>query len=649
VVRLVLLAAVLVLLELAAAGAQPTEPAAETTAAIENPKPETTDVLVPMPCGLSMAFKTVAIPVQGLFNDLGLDMGGAGASDEGFIDRKHRSHLAAPLSLENLPETQRQAATESLGSKTAAQLYLIGKYEVTAGQWAAVMEGCQAADLKSAVPKVSVAWFDALAFTEKYMVWLLENSPKSLPSFPNDTKNVGIIRLPTESEWEYAARGGHKVSAEAFDRESFFSAGQDLTINDYANISGGPWEAGLKDIGLLQPSPLGLYDIAGNAAEMTIDAFRMTVAGRLHGAHGGFISKGGSYQDIDRDVLPGRRRELAYYDRQGPFKASDLGLRLVISALNVPGGTRLTQLRTEYQQLAQTDTAALVSDQSDQLPEHSPSELEASSQAAETDSAGGLDESKPDYRVRLAGARTTEDRLAILAGAVDSADHQKVLVAILEDVKASNQLRKTQLRAQIQSRLISVLYTAWSTRDTSLRLNLAENRIERFISWIALNEEQINYKTTTVRQREELNTEIIGYCHEIEELKQSLPNLERSMNSQFSYYKSELLELIGSEPEYTEELLRLLDLYSENKNQALGEIYKTYPQLYQIIGGSEASSRSLGRSFDIVAKDVGRVLRNRTGEVVLANLKIQRNQSADPLPPAEVPRVCTSAPGRSKN
>lgn len=109
------------------------------------------------------------------------------------------------------------------------QFYFEGKYEVSKRQWDAVMGGqCMDGDALPALspedarPVVEVSWHEAQEFTRKYTEWLLANAPQSLPGFQGDDRNTAFVRLPTEAEWEYAARGAQKVSPLSLSQEDFF-------------------------------------------------------------------------------------------------------------------------------------------------------------------------------------------------------------------------------------------------------------------------------------------------------------------------------------------------------------------------------------------------------------------------------------------
>ncbi|MDO9631378.1 MAG: SUMF1/EgtB/PvdO family nonheme iron enzyme, partial [Humidesulfovibrio sp.] len=124
--------------------------------------------------------------------------------------------------------------------------FWMGKYEVTQGQWERVLgENHSVVQLGDDYPVETVSWDEAKAFITK----LKAMSP-------------GKFRLPTEAEWEYAARSGGK--------QEKYAGGADKDL--VAWHSGNTGKAS-HPVGTKSPNGLGLHDMSGNVAEWCLDVF----------------------------------------------------------------------------------------------------------------------------------------------------------------------------------------------------------------------------------------------------------------------------------------------------------------------------------------------------------------------------------------
>ena len=129
------------------------------------------------------------------------------------------------------------------------QSFALGKFEVTQSEWNSLMGTDPSLKKGSTHPVENISWNDAQLYVKK----LSQKTGKK-------------YRLPSEAEWEYAARAGSTAKYPWGDAVN--------QIDEYA------WSrnnaTSTKAVGLKKPNQFGLHDMIGNIAEWTEDCWQST-------------------------------------------------------------------------------------------------------------------------------------------------------------------------------------------------------------------------------------------------------------------------------------------------------------------------------------------------------------------------------------
>ena len=185
--------------------------------------------------------------------------------------------------------------------------YYVCKYEVTQALWRAVM-GSNPSNFKGDnLPVENVSWDDCQTFINRLNSYTGRN-----------------FRLPTEAEWEFAARGGNYSRHYKYSGSNYIG-----DVAWYGDNSGNR----THPVGTKQPNELGLYDMSGNVYEWCSDWYGSYSSYSQSNPTG---PNSGSFRVLRGGSWRGSARFCRSSDRSSGSPGGrdyDLGLRLVLSQL----------------------------------------------------------------------------------------------------------------------------------------------------------------------------------------------------------------------------------------------------------------------------------------------------------------------------
>ena len=204
-----------------------------------------------------------------------------------------------------------EEATEKPVRRVTIKPFAIGRYPVSVGEWnqCAAAKACAfTATGKDDAPVTNVSWSDA----KQYAAWLAGVTKKP-------------YRLPTEAEWEYAARGGTQTK---------YWWGDDIQLG-MANCKNCTDVASAEQpirVGNFKANPFGLYDMGGGVDQWVEDCWHRNYQGApsdgsawVESNCGSHVIRSGSWKNDARYVRPSNRD--AYDNARYPTH----GLRVALS------------------------------------------------------------------------------------------------------------------------------------------------------------------------------------------------------------------------------------------------------------------------------------------------------------------------------
>jgi formylglycine-generating enzyme required for sulfatase activity len=322
-------------------------------------------IALPLPCGRVMMVEKIVVGSTNVLDEQEVHLGQTDAGGNQITELTAGPQVARLAGAFTQGEGTRSPTQSPPLDKLNGRSYYIGRYPVTEPQYRLMTMGllkpdgshdgaddgaCREfadsiKDLRETqvLPASRISWFDAVAFTRAYNDWLLARDRARIasgkaPDLPWEAGSTSYVRLPTEAEWEYAARGG-AVSSQDLGLKTYRvrdpKSGEIRVaeLGEIAQLSDSDTdpEHPLVGLGRKLPNLFGLYDMLGNVDEIMFEPFRLTRPDDLHGQPGGYIIKGGNVFTPQKAIGVGYRSEVPFFELKGESRSPTTGFRVVLA------------------------------------------------------------------------------------------------------------------------------------------------------------------------------------------------------------------------------------------------------------------------------------------------------------------------------
>ncbi|HIF9276821.1 TPA: SUMF1/EgtB/PvdO family nonheme iron enzyme [Photobacterium damselae] len=459
-------------------------------------------------------------------------------------------------------------------------LYYLGQTEVSQQQWSVVMRWWQREngltvepENNSQLPQTGKTPAEILTFIQALNLWVLKNDRDALPKNGNA---FAYIRLPTEVEWAYAARGGNNVSHDVFDRPYPY-----VDENGNETLDGYEWDRDssgnrVKEVGsqYIKPNPLGLYDMLGNVEELTYGIFGQDF---LFARFGGLVIRGGNYSTDPENLKVSMRTEYDGYTQDGNIlRLNKVGFRLALSSLVSEAGYTPTELDEGYNEYLSSDSGVTQSAAAGKT---------SLSQQAITDQLHHsniererLIEDNHDLREKLTNI---ESKLIVLKGNLEKKNNEFIFTSKkLEDEKAKN------------SDLSKLVDTSSLENKFNIIVNSKDLEITRLQDELNNLKEKFNHQDVALVNAQASEQKLLI-------LQQKVNDAERRDNTANFEIEKNKKRIIVAEQRLLESLTRVADynLFSAWRNLKIIEKKRkvsSNPQIWQV---NEIEAKNMLREY----------------------------------------------------